>query len=326
MAASLLLPFVRKLCREGGMQDMKRNWMRRVGQQAVPLVAGLFAGWSTKTFAARIDPQELEQIRDTVGMLLEDVEEFYHVTILIESFMIFMLLALIIVGLVGYSKLKKEVRELRRHVYDELDSEKALKKDASVSLEPMPSPAPKPTPEPEPVFEPRPEPESEPESEPELESQSKPEPEAEEEVSLVVRLLEAYGEANDVEDPVQREARFASLLTEFPIKRFACTNPENRKTNLNAPPTFETRDEGDFWAIEKEDSSDDYYVVPNPMIPYSEERHRFCGMKEAFASNYQEGKTYTHMEIEAPARFNLMGSLWAPQRPGKIVLSEEKEA
>ena len=66
-----------------------------------------------------------------------------------------------------------------------------------------------------------------------------------------------------------------------------------------------------------------YYVIPDPTLPYSEERHRFCGMKEAFASNYQEGKTYTHMEVEAPARFSLMGSLWAPQRPGKIMLSGE---
>ena len=49
-------------------------------------------------------------------------------------------------------------------------------------------------------------------------------------------------------------------------------------------------------------------------------------MKEAFASNYQEGKTYTHMEVEAPARFSLMGSLWAPQRRGQIVVSGEQVA
>ena len=162
----------------------------------------------------------------------------------------------------------------------------------------------------------------EPEPEPELE----PEPEPEEESPPIVRFLEAYSEANDVADTALQKARFASLLVEFSVKRFTCTNPEARKTDPNAPPTFETRDEGDFWAIEKEDGSDDYYVIPNPAIPYSEERHRLCGMKEAFASNYQEGKTYTHMEIEAPARFNLMGSLWAPQRPGKIVLSGEEDA
>ena len=281
---------------------MKRGWMKRAGRRAFTLGACAFGGWSTQAFAARIDPQELEQLRGTVGMLLEDVEEFYHVTLLIESFMIFMLLALIVVGLVGYIKLRKEVRELRRLVCGEDDFAAEPPEDVDSPFEPMPSFEPEPEPEPEPV--PEPEPESPP----------------------IVRFLEAYSEANDIEDPALQKARFASLLAEFSGKRFTCTNPEDRKTNPNAPPTFETRDEGDFWAVEKGDGSDDYYVIPDPTLPYSEERHRFCGMKEAFASNYQEGKTYTHMEIEAPARFSLMGSLWAPQRPGKIVLSGEQDA
>ena len=292
--------------RKGGMLEMKKGWMKRAGWRAFALGACAFGGWSTQAFAARIDPQELEQLRGTVGMLLEDVEEFYHVTLLIESFMIFMLLALIVVGLVGYIKLRKEVRELRRLVCGEDDFAAEPPEDVDSPFEPMPSFEPEPEPEPE--LEPEPEPKPEPESPP------------------IVRFLEAYSEANDIEDPALQKARFASLLAEFSGKRFTCTNPEDRKTNPNAPPTFETRDEGDFWAVEKGDGSDDYYVIPDPTLPYSEERHRFCGMKEAFASNYQEGKTYTHMEIEAPARFSLMGSLWAPQRPGKIVLSGEQDA
>ena len=294
--------------RKGGMLEMKKGWMKRAGWRAFVLSACAFGGWSAQAFAARIDPQELEQLRGTVGMLLEDVEEFYHVTLLIESFMVFMLLALIVVGLVGYIKLRKEVRELRRRVCGEDDFAAEPPEDIDSPFEPMPEPESMPEPEPEPEPEPMPEPEREPESPP------------------IVRFMEAYSEANDIEDPTLQKARFASLLAEFSSKRFTCTNPEDRKTNPNAPPTFETRDEGDFWAVEKGDGSDDYYVIPDPTLPYSEERHRFCGMKEAFASNYQEGKTYTHMEVEAPARFSLMGSLWAPQRPGKIMLSREQDA
>ncbi len=301
---------------------MEKSLMKRAGWRVFALSACFFGGGSTQAFAARVDPQELEQLRGTVGMLLEDVEEFYHVTILIESFMIFMLLALIIVGLFGYIKLKKEIRELRRRVCGEDDFAAGPPEESP--FEPLPSFEPEPVPEPEPELEPEPVPMLEPEPEPELEPE--PEPEPEEESPPIVRFLEAYSEANDVADTALQKARFASLLVEFSVKRFTCTNPEARKTDPNAPPIFETRDEGDFWAIEKEDGSDDYYVIPNPAIPYSEERHRLCGMKEAFASNYQEGKTYTHMEIEAPARFNLMGSLWAPQRPGKIVLSGEEDA
>lgn len=283
---------------------MEKRRMKRLGQRIFALAACSFAGISTEALAARIDPQELEQLRGVVGILLEDVEEFYHVTILIESFLIFMLLALIIVGLVGYTKLKKEIRELRRHVYGEDDAEPAPEEDLASPFEPLPDfpSEPEPEPEPEPVPAPAPE------------------------LTPLERFLEAYGEANEIEDATLREARLSSLLLEFPIKTFTCTNPAARKLDPNAPPTFETADDGDFWALKKDDDSDDYNVMPNPTLIYNEERHRFRGMKEAFASNYHEGKEYTHMALDAPARFNLMGSLWAPLRPGKITLSGERDA
>ncbi len=131
---------------------------------------------------------------------------------------------------------------------------------------------------------------------------------------------------DELQDEALRKERFASLLQEFSVEMFTCTNVEARRANPNTPPTFETKAEGDFWAIKKEDGSDDYHVIPNPTLAYDDDRHRFYGMKEAFASNYQEGKTYTHMRLDAPARFSLMGKLWAPVRPGKITLSEESGA
>ena len=75
---------------------MKKSRMKRAGRRTAALAVGFLAGMSADALAARVDPQELEQLRGVVGMLLEDVEEFYHVTILIEAFLIFMLLALII--------------------------------------------------------------------------------------------------------------------------------------------------------------------------------------------------------------------------------------
>ena len=129
---------------------MKKSRMKRAGRRAAALAACLFAGGSAQALAARIDPQELEQLRGVVGMLLEDVEEFYHVTLLIESFMIFMLLALIIVGLVGYTKLRKEILELRRHVYGEADMAAEPPEEVASPFEPLPSFESEPEPEPEP--------------------------------------------------------------------------------------------------------------------------------------------------------------------------------
>ena len=281
---------------------MKKSRMKRAGRRTAALAVGFLTGMSADALAARVDPQELEQLRGVVGMLLEDVEEFYHVTILIEAFLIFMLLALIILGIVGYTKLKREVRDLRRHVYGEEAFEPEPQEDLASPFEPLP------------VVEPEPEPEPAVRAAPAKV------------LTPLERFMEAYGEANGIEDAALREARLSSLLAEFPIQTFTCTNPEARKLDPNAPPTFESRDEGDFWALKKDGDADDYHVVPNPALIYNEERHRFCGMKEAFASNYQEGKEYTHMTLDAPARFNLMGKLWAPLRPGKITLSGEREA
>ena len=280
---------------------MEKSRIMREGRRSLALAACLFAGGGTEAFAARIDPQEIEQLRGTVGMLLDDVEEFYHVTILIESFLIFMLLALIVVGIFGYSKLKKELCELRRRV----DGEEEPEPEPEEEIFPV-------DPEPEPEPEPMPEPE--------------PEPEPERKLSPLERFLEAYSEVDELQDEALRKERFASLLQEFSVEMFTCTNVEARRANPNTPPTFETKAEGDFWAIKKEGGSDDYHVIPNPTLAYDDDRHRFYGMKEAFASNYQEGKTYTHMRLDAPARFSLMGKLWAPVRPGKITLSEESDA
>lgn len=281
---------------------MEKSRMKRAGRRAMVFLSCFFAGMGTNVFAARVDPQEMEQLRSAVGMLLDDVEEFYHVTILLESFLLIMLLAMMIVGFVGYNKMKKDLRDLRRHVYGEEEFEREPSEDLATPFEPLPM----------------------------VDSEPEPEPKVRQAPAKVMTpleyFMEAYGEANDIEDAALREARLSGLFAEFPIQTFTCTNLEARKLDPNAPPTFESREDGDFWALKKEDGADEYHVMPNPVLVYNEERHRFCGMKEAFASNYQEGKEYTHMKLDAPARFNLMGKLWAPMRPGKITLSGEREA
>ena len=74
-----------------------------------------------------------------------------------------------------------------------------------------------------------------------------------------------------------------------------------------------------FWAWQIEDS-DKFIVVPNPMIPYDENLHNHAGMKETFASNYENGK-YKKYFVELPATLNFNeNNEWQLLEPGVIKL------
>ncbi len=74
-----------------------------------------------------------------------------------------------------------------------------------------------------------------------------------------------------------------------------------------------------FWGWQIE-SSDKYAVVPNPMIHYDEDLHGRAGMKETFASNYENGK-YTKYFVELPAILIYNGkNEWKVWEPGVIKL------
>ena len=74
-----------------------------------------------------------------------------------------------------------------------------------------------------------------------------------------------------------------------------------------------------FWAWRIEESTK-YVVIPNPMITYDEHLHIHEGMKETFASNYENGK-YTRYFVQLPAIFNYdKENGWKILEPGVIKL------
>ena len=77
--------------------------------------------------------------------------------------------------------------------------------------------------------------------------------------------------------------------------------------------------ESKFWAWQIEEDNK-FVVVPNPMIKYDEELHNIAGMKETFASNYENGK-YTKYFVELPAILNCNeNNKWNIVEPGVIKL------
>ena len=74
-----------------------------------------------------------------------------------------------------------------------------------------------------------------------------------------------------------------------------------------------------FWAWNIP-GSNQYAIVVNPMIPYDEELHSREGMKETFASNFDNGK-YKKYIIELPAIFMFEDqSKWKLSNPGIMKL------
>ena len=78
-------------------------------------------------------------------------------------------------------------------------------------------------------------------------------------------------------------------------------------------------EESRFWAWKLEESNK-FVVVPNPMIKYDEDLHSHSGMKETFASNYENGN-YRKYFVELPAILTCdENKNWKILEPGVIKL------
>ena len=87
---------------------------------------------------------------------------------------------------------------------------------------------------------------------------------------------------------------------------------------------------GNFWVWSLPESEGRYVVVPNPAFAYTENLHFEGGMKETFASNYEEQskvdackKDYNKITVKLPAIFkhDSEASPWIIEQPGLINVS-----
>ena len=83
---------------------------------------------------------------------------------------------------------------------------------------------------------------------------------------------------------------------------------------------------GNFWVWALPENKGRFVVVPNPAFPYTENLHFEGGMKETFASNYEEQskadgkKDYDKMTVKLPAIFKHEDDTapWIVEQPGLI--------
>jgi len=79
--------------------------------------------------------------------------------------------------------------------------------------------------------------------------------------------------------------------------------------------------QSNLWAMTVPDGPGKYAVVPNPIKAYNREAHEHHGMKETFASNYENGAVYSGYQVKLPAMFKAVLGNWRIDRPGVIRLS-----
>lgn len=75
--------------------------------------------------------------------------------------------------------------------------------------------------------------------------------------------------------------------------------------------------ESTYWAWPVKEAPGAYVVVPNPLHPYDQKLHTKGGMKETFASNYEQG-TAESLQVRLPAKFQNQGDSWKIVQPGVV--------
>lgn len=98
-----------------------------------------------------------------------------------------------------------------------------------------------------------------------------------------------------------------------------CMNPAAQENGQTVPKFTAVKNlsESTYWAWAVKEAPGAYVVVPNPLNPYDQKLHTEAGMKETFASNYEQG-TAESIQVRLPAKFQNQGGTWKIIQPGVI--------
>ena len=107
------------------------------------------------------------------------------------------------------------------------------------------------------------------------------------------------------------------------LKGLICLDPAAQVDGKAAPKFVEVAQAGKaaYWAYAVEDM---FAVVPNPVQGYTKALHEKGGMKETFASNFEEKeKDAARIQVKLPAIFTHDNGTWIITQPGIVKLLDE---
>ena len=103
------------------------------------------------------------------------------------------------------------------------------------------------------------------------------------------------------------------------LEVFVCTDHAAQENGQVMPQFAAVEDiaQSTYWAWPVPEAVGAYIVVPNPLHPYDQQLHNEGGMKETFASNYEQGEC-REIQVRLPAKFQKRNGQWKIIQPGVI--------
>ncbi len=126
--------------------------------------------------------------------------------------------------------------------------------------------------------------------------------------------------ANSMNVPKAVEA-CTNFVRSYKLELLVCVASEEQAGGA-ANPIYASADDVEqsvFWAWNVTGQPEDFAVVPNPLVEYNEKIHHQGGMKETFASNYENG-AFHQIQVKLPAHFSRHLGHWKIVQPGVIRL------
>jgi hypothetical protein len=141
--------------------------------------------------------------------------------------------------------------------------------------------------------------------------------------SKIAAFLSEYNALQSSKQDKNLEIRQNQFRAKYALKSFKCVNYNERLITPSLIPKYEDEFAGSFWAVSLDRQYSRFYVVPALNIWYTHGRHNAGGMKEAFDSNYQDGKIYDNIRVIEPAIFRQSGTEWTLEKKGELELREK---
>ena len=131
--------------------------------------------------------------------------------------------------------------------------------------------------------------------------------------------------AASLDGPQSQEAcdRFFALRQ---LKGLICLDPAAQEGGKPAPKFVEVAQaaKSAYWALSIGEGDKQFAIVPNPAKGYTKSLHEKGGMKETFASNFEE-KDVPRLQVKLPALFSHEAGTWKITQPGIVKLLDEHE-
>ena len=110
------------------------------------------------------------------------------------------------------------------------------------------------------------------------------------------------------------------------LKGLICLDPAAQESGKPAPKFVEVAQaaKSAYWALAIGEGDKQFAIVPNPVKGYTKNLHEKGGMKETFASNFEE-KDAPRVQVKLPALFSHEAGAWKITQPGIVKLLEEHE-